>query len=85
MTDHPTATGISSVCIHIGDEHHVRAIASESSYAEGSVFVGLPHLDGVVQFAGSPAQLRSLAAALLEGADDIEQVLASRVDEAVAS
>lgn len=76
MSDnHPTTTRIDSVCVVLGDDHDMTAVAYRSG-PWGSVSIGQPrvHIDG------TPAQLRSLAAALIAGAGDIEDVLAERTD-----
>lgn len=78
----PTPTAISAVCITVGDDLNMRARAHHDN--GGSVFVGESYTGGVVQIAGSPAQLRSLAYAIYEGAADIAAQHAERTDADIA-
>lgn len=73
----PTPTAISAVCITVGDDHDMRTVLSRSG-GTGSVFVGGP--GNTMQFHGSPAQLRSLATAIADGANDIAAQEAERTD-----
>lgn len=63
-------THVASVCITVADENQMSAYVSGDK-AEGSVFVGER-----VQLHGTPAQLRSLAKAIEDGAMELERQIA---------
>lgn len=78
MSDHQdTQTQITAVCIRVGDDPNMTTVLGDSG-PYGSVFVGGP--GNTVQFYGTAAQLLSLAAAIIDGADDIDAQIAERTD-----
>lgn len=72
-------TATTHISIRVKDQHGMSALASPGS-GEGSVFIG--KTGNIIQFSGTPAQLRSISKAIEDGAMEIERLL---MDEAVSA